>query len=126
MLAGGEDAIGDGGGFDSGADIVSAQDVGATKDGCCVGRSGGVEAVSHGRYVSVEERRQRWVLGEGAGEKAFAGGSGEDGQVESTETVEVGEEGVIFVKYFAEAEAGIEDNLVAGDAGGGGGFEAFG
>ena len=66
------------------------------------------------------------MLSEGAGEEAFAGGAGEDGQVELAEAVEVGEEGVIFVEYFAEAEAGIEDNLVAWDAGGGGGFETFG
>ena len=66
------------------------------------------------------------MLREGAGEEAFAGGAGEDGQVELAEAVEVGEEGVIFVEYFAEAEAGIEDNLVAWDAGGDGGFETFG
>ena len=52
--------------------------------------------------------------------------SGEDGQVELSELVEVGEERVVFVEAFAEAEAGVEDDLVAWDAGGGGGFEAFG
>ena len=58
MLAGSEDAIGDDGGFNSGADIMSAQDVGAGEDGCRVGRSGGVEAVFDGRDVSVEQSRQ--------------------------------------------------------------------
>jgi hypothetical protein len=58
MLAGSEDAIGDSGGFNSGADIMSAQDVGTGEDGCRVGRSGGVEAVFDGRDVSVEQSRQ--------------------------------------------------------------------
>ena len=59
------------------------------------------------------------------GEEAFARGSGEEGQVELAELVEVGEEGVVFVELFAEAEAGVEDDFVAWDAGGGGGFEAL-
>ena len=105
---------------------MGAEDVGAGEDGCRVGRSGGVEAVFHGRYVSVEERRQRWVLGEGAGEEAFAGGSGEYRQVELAELVELSEERVVFVEYFAETEAGIDDNLVGWDAGGDSGFEALG
>jgi hypothetical protein len=64
------------------------------------------------------------VLGEGVGEEAFAGGSGEQGQVELMELVEVGEEKIVFVEAFAEAEAGVEDDFVALDSGVGGGFEA--
>ena len=66
------------------------------------------------------------MLGEGVGEEAFAGDAGEEGQVELAELVEVGEERVVFVEAFAEAEAGVEDDFVAGDAGSGGGFEALG
>ena len=66
------------------------------------------------------------MLREGVGEEPFAGGSGEDGQIEFLELVEVREERVIFVEAFAEAEAGVEDDLVARDAGGGCGLEAFG
>jgi hypothetical protein len=65
------------------------------------------------------------VLGEGVSEEAFAGGSDEEGQIELAELVEVGEERIVFVEAFAEAEAGVEDDLVAFDAGGGGGFEAL-
>ena len=39
------------------------------------------------------------------------------------EGVEVGEERVVFVEALAEAEAGVEDDFVARDACGGGGFE---
>ena len=65
------------------------------------------------------------MLGEGVSEEAFAGGSDEEGQIELAELVEVGEERIVFVEAFAEAEAGVEDDLVAFDAGGGGGFEAL-
>lgn len=66
------------------------------------------------------------MLGEGVGEEAFARGSGEDGQVELAELVKVGEERIVFVENFAETEAGIEDDLVERNAGGGGGFETPG
>ena len=46
--------------------------------------------------------------------------------MESVELVEVGEEGVVFVQAFAEAEARVEDDFVARDAGGGDGFDALG
>ena len=36
----------------------------------------------------------------------------------------MGEERVVFVEALAEAEAGVEDDFVARDARGGGGFEA--
>ena len=66
------------------------------------------------------------MLGERVSEEAFSRGSGEDGQVDQTKLVEVREQRVVFVEAFAEAEAGVEDDLVAFDAGGGGGFEALG
>ena len=122
----GENAVGDGGSFGGGADVVGADDVGAGEDGGYVGGVGGVEAVFHGGCTAVEKDCERRVLGEGVGEEAFAGDSGEEGQVELVELFEVGEEGVVFVEAFAEAEAGVEDDFVAGNAGVGGGFEAFG
>jgi hypothetical protein len=66
------------------------------------------------------------VLGDSVGEEAFAGDAGEEGQVESMKLVELGEERVVFVEALAEAEAGVEDNFVAGDSGGSGGFDALG
>jgi hypothetical protein len=85
-----------------------------------------VETVFHGGCGSIEKGREGWVLGEGVGEEAFARGSGEEGQVELAELLEVSEERIVFVEAFAEAEAGVEDDLVAGDSGGGGGFDALG
>lgn len=66
------------------------------------------------------------MLGEGAGQETFPGGSGQDRQIELAELIKVGEEWVVFVEFFAEAKAGVEDDLVARDAGGDGGFEALG
>jgi hypothetical protein len=85
-----------------------------------------VEAVFHRGCVAAEKDSERRILGQGMGEEAFAGGSGEEGQVELAELIEVGEERVVFVEAFAEAEAWVEDNLDANDAGGGGGLEAVG
>lgn len=126
FLAGGEDAVGDSGGFDCGTDVVGADDVGAGEDGGYVGGGGDVEAIFHGGRGALEKNRKGRVLGEGVGEEAFAGGSGKEGQVEPAELVEVGEEWVVFVEFFAEAEAGVQDDFVARDAGGSGGFEALG
>ena len=50
---------------------------------------------------------------QGVREEAFAGEAGEDGELEGVELVEVGEEGEVFVEDLAEAEAGVEDDLVA-------------
>ena len=122
----GEDAVGYGGGFGGGADVVGADDVGAGQDGGYVGGGGGVETVFHGGCGSVEQEGEGWVLGEGVGQEAFAGEAGEEGEGDFFKQVEVGQEGVVFVEAFAEAEAGVEDDFVAGDAGGGGGFEARG
>jgi len=64
------------------------------------------------------------MLGEGVGEEALAGGAGEDGQIELADLVEVGQQWVVFIEALAEAEAGVEDDLVALDAGGHCRFEA--
>jgi len=126
FLEGFYDAVGDGGGFDCGTDVVGADDVGAGEDGGCVGGGGGVETVFHRGCGAIEQDGERWVLGEGVGEEALAGDAGEERQGELAELVEVSEERVVFVEAFAEAEAGVEDDLVAGNAGGGCGFDALG
>ena len=50
----GQDAVGDGGGFDGGADVVDAEDVGSGEDGGYVGGGGGVER-SPWRCAAVEK-----------------------------------------------------------------------
>ncbi len=52
-LKGGKDAVGDGGGFDGGADVVDAEDVGSGEDGGYVGGGGGVETGFGGRWVAL-------------------------------------------------------------------------
>jgi hypothetical protein len=42
------------------------------------------------------------------------------------ELIEMSEKGIIFVEFFAEAEAWVDDDLVAWDAGGCGGFDSLG
>ena len=123
-LSGGEDAVGDGGGFGGGADVVDAEDVGSGEDGRCVGCGGGVEAGFYGGECLVQACGERGALEHGAGEEAFAGDSGEDGAVELVELVQVGQQRVVFVEALAEAEAWVEDDFVVGDACGCGGFEA--
>lgn len=100
-----EDAIGDSGCGDGGADVVDAEDVGSGEDGGGVGDGGGKPGVSG-------------VGGERAGEEALAGEAGEDGEPEGVELVEVGEQGIVLVEDFAEAEAGVEGDGIAGDPGG--------
>ena len=51
----GEDAVGDGGGFYGGADVVDAEDVGSGEDCGYVGGGGGVEAVFGGGCYAVEQ-----------------------------------------------------------------------
>ena len=104
---------------------MDAEDVGAGEDGGYVGGCSRVDTVCCRGDFAVKEKRQRGILAEGVGEEAFAGGSDEDGEIELVELVEVGEDGVVFIEFLAEAQAGVEDDPVAGDARCGGGFEAF-
>ena len=108
----GEDAVGDGGGVAGGADFVDAEDVGSGEDR---GR-----VCDGGRELVDSLRMNR------AGEKAFAGDAGEDWEAERVELIEVGEQRVVFVEDLPEAEAWVEDDFVSKDAGGSGGFQAFG
>jgi hypothetical protein len=119
----GEDTVGDGGCLDGGADVVDAEDVGSGEDCGYVGSGGGVEPALRGWDVGVKGG-EAGVFGEGVAEEAFAGGPDEDGLVELVELVQVGQERVVFVEAFAEAEAGVEDDPVAGNACSGCGFEA--
>jgi hypothetical protein len=112
-----EDGVGDGGGVAGGADVVDAEDVGSGEDGGYIGGLGGDGAGLWGDGLAgvggvfVEG-------GDGLAEEAFTGDAAEDGQVELVEVGEVAQEGVVLEAELAEAEAGIENDLVGGDAGG--------
>lgn len=55
-LEGGEDAVGYGGGFGGGSNVVNAKDVSSGEDGGCVCGGGGVKAGLGGRWVSLVQR----------------------------------------------------------------------
>ncbi len=115
-LEGSEDGIGDAGRFNSGVDIVNADDVRTAKDSCGVCGDGCVEALGDGwRRVGegVADMRGR----EGMGEEALAGEADEDRSAEGLQGAETGEKRVVFVAELSEAEAGIEDDSVERDAG---------
>jgi len=124
-LESGENSVGDGGCFYGGADVVDAEDVGSGEDGCDVGCGGRVDASVDDRLGLVLSCGAGAALGQRVAQKTLAGGSDKDGQVEVPELFEVCQQGVVFVEALAEAEARIEDDLVARDAGGQGGFEAL-
>jgi len=124
QLKGGKDAVGDGGGFDGGADIVDAEDVGSCEYGGCVGCGGSVETGFGGRRVPLVDDGLRWDLSEGVGEEALARGSDEKGETELVELVEVGEDRIVIVEALAEAETGVENELIVGNASGFCGFDA--
>lgn len=63
-------------------------------------------------------------LSNGVPEKRLAGNAGEQRLAEREQLVEVGEERVVFVVDLAEAETRIEDDAIAGDAGGEGAIES--
>lgn len=54
-LDGVKDAVGDDGGFDGGADVMGADDVGSGEDGGYIGSGGGVEAVFSGGSCAAQE-----------------------------------------------------------------------
>src|SRR5271156_6251389 len=104
LIVSGEDSVGDGGGFDSGANVVDAQDVGSGQDGsdgCGVGR---VKAVVPVGWVALKDGGERGSVREGVGEEALTRGSDEDGELELAEIFEMGEDGVVFVEALAEAQ----------------------
>ena len=111
----GEDAVGDGGSFGGGADVVDADDVGSGEDGGYIGCGGGMEAGLRGGRGYMNDAGAGGSR-EGMAEEAFAGDADEDGQVELAELVEVGEQGIVLVEVLAEAEAGVYGDLLAGDA----------
>lgn len=103
QLKGGKDAVGGGGGFDGGADVVDAEDVGSGQDDGSVRGSRGIETGFGGRWVSLVDDGLRWDLGQGVGEEALARGSDEKGETELVELVEVGEDRIVIVEALAEA-----------------------
>src|SRR5208283_3611255 len=103
----GEDAVGEGSGVARGANVVDAQDVRSGKDGRSVGCGS-----------CVLKRVGRFRLRQGVAQEAFAREAGEQREVESAEPVELREQGEIFIENLAEAEAGVEDDCLATNAGG--------
>ena len=101
---------------------MDAEDVGSSEDCDYIGGGRGMKTGLARRDVSVKGG-EAGVLGESVAEESFAGGSDKDGLVESIEVFQVGQEAVVLVETFAEAEAGVEDDLVARDAGVDGGVE---
>jgi hypothetical protein len=111
--------VGDAGGGAGWGDVVDAEDVGSGEDGCGGGCGGGVNPCLR------IERWGTWFCDEGIFEEGFAGEAGEDGELEGLELSEVGEEGEVCGADLAEAEAGIDNDLIAGEAGCGGGGDAL-
>ena len=95
-----KDRVGDGGGVAGCGDVMDAEDVGSGEDGGGVGCDGGVVA-GVGRYVG------------GFGEEAFAGETGEDGELEERSCARLARRVKFSCAEFAEAEAGVEDDVFA-------------
>ncbi len=72
ILAGVEDAVGDGGGFGGGADVVGAEDLSSGEDGGYVCGGGGVDAGFGEGRVFGEEDGEVGAVGESLGEEALA------------------------------------------------------
>jgi hypothetical protein len=97
------EAIGDAGDLHHFGDIVHADDVGARED--ARGHSGG------GAPDALFGRSRFAVMGESCSEEAFAGCAHEQGIPEFREPRKFFEQLVILREAFAEADAGIEDDL---------------
>ena len=95
---------------------MDPEDMGSCEYGGCVGCGCGVETGFGGRWVPLVEDGLRWDLGEGVGEEALARGSDEKGEIELVELVEVGEDRIVIIEALAEAEAGVENELIVGNA----------
>ena len=87
MQRGCKDAVGDGCSFGGGTDVMNPEDVGSGKDGGCVGCGGGEDAGFRRWWRRVHEEGQGGTLCQSVSEKAFAGNSGEDGEVELVELI---------------------------------------
>jgi hypothetical protein len=102
---------------------VCAEDVSPGEDGGYIGGRGGVDTFV-GRGWGCMQGRVQSALRPRVAKEALSGGSDHNGQIETLKLVEVGEERIVFFETFAEAEAGVEDDLVTRDAGSKGGLEA--
>ncbi len=111
-----EDGVGDAGCFDGCGDVVDANDMSSGEDGGGVGGEGGVEALRDGRGrvgIGVADVGGR----EGVGEEALAREADQKGAAEGVEGTELGEQGVVLVAKFSEAEAGVKEDAVEGNTG---------
>ncbi len=88
---------------------MDADDVSSGEDSGGVGGEGDMEPL-RGRRGRVGRGVAGVGAGEGMGEEAFAREADQNGAAEGVEGVEAGEQGVVFVAEFPEAEAGVEED----------------
>ncbi len=98
---------------------MDAEDVGTGQDGSDVGGDGGDAA----GFCDGEARGLDG--GDGLAEEAFAGEADEERAVKLAEPAKAGEQDEVFMAALAEAEAGVQDDALGGDAGGLGDGEGF-
>lgn len=87
-------------------DVVDAEDVSAAQGGC--GDGADSACVAEAGFGLVED----------FAEEAFAGDGEQDGATEGLEDVEVSADGGVVGGLFGEAQAGVEEELLGGEAGG--------
>ena len=92
---------------------MDAQEMRSTEDSGDVGGQGGIETTRGDRRARLGGES---VLN-GLQKEAFARDSGEEGQLELGDLIEVREQGEVFAAEFAEAEARVEHKIGSGDAG---------
>lgn len=107
-----KDRVGDARGFDSGTDVMDADDRSSVEDRDGHRGDAGVLAGIHGRGFAAEERRKR------VAEEGFAAEAGEERTAEREELRLTGEQGVILAEALAESVAGIENDGFGLDSGG--------
>src|SRR5215472_12754627 len=91
------DDVGNAGGVDVGADVVSADDVHPFEDGCGFGGDGAVGTIGNGGIFAVAFQH--------ASDEGFAGDAGEERVSKLMEFVEAAQERIVIFEVLAEAEA---------------------
>ncbi len=126
-LAGGEDGVGDGKGFDGGADGVDADDVRSAEcrsnnrsQGCVIARGGReLDGTRHTRKSRRSHLRRRRVgeFGEAdrdaMAKETLAREGSHERKAEGFESCKVGKKGIVFAEILAKTETGIEDDGLA-------------
>src|ERR1051326_7980319 len=87
---------------------MRADDVRAFKRGCGSGGNGTIEPLVGSGIPAVASKR--------APNERLARRSGKKREAKRVQLIEAGEKRIVLVKFFAEAEAGVEHDAVMGDA----------